>query len=116
MASTFQLGDEQPSLRPTNLTKAAANSFNNLFGPPAPAKVDDDGDDSGDDDGDDDGGDDGGDDEKRSHQLLRQPLWSIFGGGRISNFPNLAKVFISERGVKILTPPLPRLPLWSAQP
>ena len=94
------------------MTKAAANSFNNLFGPPAPAKVDDDGDDSGDDDG----GDDGGDDEKRSHQLLRQPLWSIFGGGRISNFPNLAKVFISERGVKILTPPLPRLPLWSAQP
>ena len=106
MASTFQLGDEQPSLKPTNLTKAAANSFNNLFGPPAPAKVDDDGDDSGDDDGDDsgdddgddDGGDDGGDDEKRSHQLLRQPLWSIFGGGRISNFHTLAKVFISEGG------------------
>ena len=62
MASTFQLGDEQPSLKPTNLTKAAANSFNNLFGPPASAKVDDDGDDSGDDDGDDDGGDDGDDD------------------------------------------------------
>jgi len=39
MASTFQLGDEQPSLKPTNPTKAAANSFNNLFGPPAPAKV-----------------------------------------------------------------------------
>jgi len=39
MASTFQLGDEQPSLKPTNLTKGAANSFNNLFGPPAPAKV-----------------------------------------------------------------------------
>ena len=44
MASTFQLGDEQPSLKPTNLTKGAANSFNNLFGPPAPAKVDHDGD------------------------------------------------------------------------
>ena len=39
MASSFQLGDEQPSLKPTNLTKGAANSFNNLFGPPAPAKV-----------------------------------------------------------------------------
>merc|ERR1712211_204591 len=36
MASTFQLGDEQPALKPTtNLTK----SFNNLFGPPTPAKV-----------------------------------------------------------------------------
>ena len=41
MASTFQLGDEQPSLKPTNPTKAAANSFNNLFGPPVPAKVGD---------------------------------------------------------------------------
>ena len=69
MASTFQLGDEQPSLKPTNLTKAAANSFNNLFGPPAPAKVDDDGDDGG------------GDDDESSHQLLQQPLWSFFFGG-----------------------------------
>ena len=48
MASTFQLGDEQPSLKPTNLTKGAANSFNNLFGPPAPAKVGVDGDGDGD--------------------------------------------------------------------
>ena len=77
MASTFQLGDEQPSLKPTNLTKAAANSFNNLFGPPAPAKVDDDGDDSGDDDGDDSGDDDGdddggddGDDDGDDHPLI----------------------------------------------
>ena len=69
MASTFQLGNEQPSLKPNNLTKAAANSFNNLFGPPAPVKVDDGGDgyDDGDDnnsDGDygDGDGDDRGDD------------------------------------------------------
>ena len=40
MASTFQLGDEQPALKPTtNLTKSSNNSFNNLFGPPTPAKV-----------------------------------------------------------------------------
>ena len=40
MASTFQLGDEQPALkRTTNLTKSSNNSFNNLFGPPTPAKV-----------------------------------------------------------------------------
>ena len=55
MASTFQLGDEQPSLKPTNLTKAAADSFNNLFGPPAPAKVDHD--------------DDAGDEDETNHQL-----------------------------------------------
>ena len=39
MASNFQLGDEQPSLKPTSLTKASADSFNNLFGPPTPAKA-----------------------------------------------------------------------------
>jgi len=40
MASTFQLGDEQPALkRTTNRTKSSNNSFNNLFGPPTPAKV-----------------------------------------------------------------------------
>ena len=40
MASTFQLGDEQPAVkRTTNLTKSSNNSFNNLFGPPTPAKV-----------------------------------------------------------------------------
>ena len=40
MASTFQMGDEQPALKPTtNLTKCSNNSFNNLFGPPTPAKV-----------------------------------------------------------------------------
>ena len=40
MASTFQLGDEQPAMKPTtNLTKSSNNSFNNLFGPPTPAKV-----------------------------------------------------------------------------
>merc|ERR1711953_589789 len=32
-------GDEQPSLKPTSLTKASADSFNNLFGPPTPAKA-----------------------------------------------------------------------------
>merc|ERR1712032_227824 len=39
MASNFQLGDEQPSSKPTSLTKASADSFNNLFGPPTPAKA-----------------------------------------------------------------------------